>query len=117
MGKVNGQLERGTLNPPALQDPSRGARRAEDSPSEHIAIFRYYLGIVGCRYHGKHPYNPHAARMELATSRVFGVEPAMVRYRLGCRRGGNGRRGGITSLWASARVGSSPTVGTAAPAS
>ena len=46
--------------------------------------------------------------------RVSGVEPAMVRYRLGCRRGGNGRRGDPANLWASARVGSTPTVGTAA---
>ena len=38
-------------------------------------------------------------------SRVSGAEPAMVRYRLGCRRGGNGRRGGLPSLWAKARMG------------
>ena len=28
----------------------------------------------------------------------------MVRYRLGCRRGGNGRRGGLATLWAKART-------------
>ena len=47
-------------------------------------------------------------------ARVSGAEPAMVRYRLGCRRGGNGRRGGLPSLWAQARMGLNPIAGTAA---
>ena len=44
------------------------------------------------------------ARMDACGYRVSGAEPAMVRYRLGCRRGGNGRRGGPSSLWAKART-------------
>ncbi len=47
-------------------------------------------------------YRCTAARIEASRHRVSGVEPTMVRYRLGGRRGGNGRRGGpVKSLGAS----------------
>ncbi len=79
------------------------------------AQIRYALRHFGYRPQPVHSYSCSAARIEASRSRVSGVEPAMVRYRLGCRRGGNGRRGGPANLWASARVSSTLTAGTAAP--